>query len=180
MVCGKPLYFFKITALPLSFRCMYLQCKELCPALYCPLCSTQCFQTNYLASFQHVIPQQFWIQSELSTLQSRTGPVQGQNGVFSVYFSHTGKNLFSLQGSQVMDTGFSESHYSHMCSSTLHDPIFPHVQFHWEYALGCIATCTVPATMHDPIFPHVQFQLEYELASHGSCTVDSYPKPNLT
>ena len=81
--------------------------KELRPAIYCPLCSTQCFQTNYLASFQHVIPQQFWIQSELSTLQSRTGPVQGQNGVFSVYFSHTGKNLFSLQGSQVMKTGFS-------------------------------------------------------------------------
>ena len=66
-----------------------------------------------------------------------------------------------------------ESHYSHMYSSTLHDPIFPHVQFHWEYALGCIATCTVPATMHDPIFPHVQFQQEYELASHGSCAVDS-------
>ena len=65
------------------------------------------------------------------------------------------------------------SHYSHMYSSTLHDPIFPHVQFHWEYALGCIATCTVPATMHDPIFPHVQFQQEYELASHGSCAVDS-------
>ena len=68
---------------------------------------------------------------------------------------------------------FIELHYSHMYSSTLHDPIFPHVQFHWEYALGCIATCTVPATMHDPIFPHVQFQQEYELASHGSCAVDS-------
>ena len=34
------------------------------------------------------------------TLQSRTGPVP-------VYFSPTGKHLFSLQGSQVMKTGFS-------------------------------------------------------------------------
>ena len=41
------------------------------------------------------------------TLQSRRGPVQGQNRVFPVYFSHTGKNLFSLQGSQVMKTSFS-------------------------------------------------------------------------
>ena len=41
------------------------------------------------------------------TLQSRTGPVQGQNRDFPVYFSHTGKNLFSLQGSQVIETGFS-------------------------------------------------------------------------
>ena len=40
-------------------------------------------------------------------LQSRTGPVQGQNRDFPVYFSHTGKNLFSLQGSQVIETGFS-------------------------------------------------------------------------
>ena len=38
--------------------------KELCPALYCPLC----FQTNYLVSFQPVMPQQIWIHSELSTL----------------------------------------------------------------------------------------------------------------
>ena len=43
----------------------------------------------------------------LAALQSRTGPVQGQNRVFPVYFSHTGKNLFSLQGSQVIKTGFS-------------------------------------------------------------------------
>ena len=42
-----------------------------------------------------------------STLQSRTGPVQGQNRDFPVYFSHTGKNLLSLQGSQVIETGFS-------------------------------------------------------------------------
>ena len=41
------------------------------------------------------------------TLQSRTGPVQGQNRDFPVYFFHTGKNLFSLQGSQVIETGFS-------------------------------------------------------------------------
>ena len=40
-------------------------------------------------------------------LQSRTGPVQGQYRVFPVYFSHTGKNLFSLQGFQVIETGFS-------------------------------------------------------------------------
>ena len=33
MVCGKPLYFFQnhsgSTALPLSFRCMYLQCTNI-------------------------------------------------------------------------------------------------------------------------------------------------------
>ena len=44
---------------------------------------------------------------EVTTLQSLTGPVQSQYRVFPVYFSHTGKNLFSLQGSQVMTTGFS-------------------------------------------------------------------------
>ena len=60
-----------------------------------------------------------------------------------------------------------------MHSSTLHDPIFPHVQFHREYALACLATCAVPSNMHDPIPPHVQFQQEHELASHGSCAVDS-------
>ena len=42
-----------------------------------------------------------------TTLQSRTGPVQGQYRVFPVYFSHAGKTLFSLQGFQVMTTGFS-------------------------------------------------------------------------
>ena len=57
-----------------------------------------------------------------------------------------------------------------MYSSTLHDPIFPHVQFHREYALACLATCAVPTNMHDPILPHVQFQQEYELASLGSFT----------
>ena len=40
-------------------------------------------------------------------IQSRTGPVQGQNRDFPVYFSRTGKNLFSLQGSQLMKAGFS-------------------------------------------------------------------------
>ena len=48
----------------------------------------------------------FTIQA-FTTLQSLTGPVQGQNRVFPEYFSHTEKNLFSLQGSQVMETGFS-------------------------------------------------------------------------
>ena len=47
-----------------------------------------------------------WTCSIFPTLQSRTWPVQGQNRVFPVYFSHTGKILVSLQGSQVMDTGF--------------------------------------------------------------------------
>ena len=70
-------------------------------------------------------------------------------------------------------TSIEESHYSHMCSSSLHDPIFPHVQFQQEYALACLATCAVPANMHDPILPHVQFQQEYELASLDSCMVDS-------
>ena len=41
------------------------------------------------------------------TLQSLAGPVQGQNRVFPVQYFHTGKNLFSLQGSQLMKTGFS-------------------------------------------------------------------------
>ena len=50
------------------------------------------------------INQHFYIRT---TLQSRTGPVQGQYRVFPVYFSHTGKNLFSLQGSQLVKTGFS-------------------------------------------------------------------------
>ena len=86
MVCGKPLYFFKITALPLSFRCMYLQCKELCPALYCPLCSTQCFQTYYLVSFQPVIPQRFWILSESSTLYFKHISIQRKNLEFRYDF----------------------------------------------------------------------------------------------
>jgi hypothetical protein len=47
------------------------------------------------------------MDSRVNTLQSPTGPVQGQNRVFPVYFSHTGKSLFSLQGSQVIKTGFS-------------------------------------------------------------------------
>ena len=34
----------------------------------------------------------------VEALQSRTGLVQGQNRDFPVKFSHTGKNLFSLQG----------------------------------------------------------------------------------
>ena len=41
-----------------------------------------------------------------SSLQSLTGSLQSENRVFPVKFSHTGKNLFSLQGSQVMETGF--------------------------------------------------------------------------
>ena len=49
-----------------------------------------------------------WYHSEpLDALQSRTEPVQGQNRVFPVYLSHTGKYLFSWQGSQMMRTGFS-------------------------------------------------------------------------
>ena len=66
-----------------------------------------------------------------------------------------------------------------MCSSSLHDPIFPHVQFHREYALACLATCAVPTNMHDPILPHVQFQQEYELASLGSFTVDSLSRGGM-
>ena len=38
------------------------------------------------------------------TLQSLTGPVQGQNRVFDF---HTGKTLFLLAGIPVMKTGFS-------------------------------------------------------------------------
>ena len=34
----------------------------------------------------------------------------------------------------------NESHYSHMYSPTLHDPILPHVQSLREYALACLAT----------------------------------------
>ena len=40
-------------------------------------------------------------------LQSLIGSVQGQNRDFPVYFFQTGKNLFSLQGSQLMKTGYS-------------------------------------------------------------------------
>ena len=46
-----------------------------------------------------------WINNRIMTLQSRTGPVQGQNRVFPVKFSTQGKTcfhyrepLFSLQG----------------------------------------------------------------------------------
>ena len=49
-----------------------------------------------------------FIESKLiHSLQSRTGPVQGQNRVFPVYHFHTGRNLCSIQGYQVMKTGFS-------------------------------------------------------------------------
>ena len=41
-----------------------------------------------------------------TSLQSRTWPVQGQNRVFPMHFSHTGKNLFTLAGIPVMKTGF--------------------------------------------------------------------------
>ena len=43
----------------------------------------------------------------MTAMQSRTGPVQGQNRDFPVYFFPTGKNLFSLAGIPVMKTGFS-------------------------------------------------------------------------
>ena len=46
-------------------------------------------------------------KAELSALQSLIGSVQGQNRDFPVYFFQTGKNLFSLQGSQLMKTGYS-------------------------------------------------------------------------
>ena len=42
-----------------------------------------------------------------TTLQSLTVSVQVQNRDFPVYFFPTGKILFSLQGSQLMETGFS-------------------------------------------------------------------------
>ena len=42
-----------------------------------------------------------WNMVNIPALQSRTGPVQGQNRVFPVYFSHTGKNLFSSPGNPV-------------------------------------------------------------------------------
>ena len=47
------------------------------------------------------------ILNEKFSSRLHCNPVQGQNRVFPVYFSHTGINLFSLQGSQVMKTGFS-------------------------------------------------------------------------
>ena len=50
-----------------------------------------------------------------------------------------------IEGAKDMDE--SESHYSHTYSSTLHEPILPHVQFHREYALACLVTCTVPPNM---------------------------------
>ena len=40
-------------------------------------------------------------------MQSRTGPVQGQKRNFPVKFSHTGKNIFSLQGTPFLITGIS-------------------------------------------------------------------------
>ena len=42
-----------------------------------------------------------------ATLQSLTGPVQGQNRDFPVKFSHTWKNFFSLQGTPFLITGIS-------------------------------------------------------------------------
>ena len=41
----------------------------------------------------------------LTVLQSRTGPVQDQKRDFPVKFSHTGKNLFSLQGTPALIAG---------------------------------------------------------------------------
>ena len=43
----------------------------------------------------------------IHTLQSLTGSLQGENKVFPVNFSHTGKNLLSLHGTPAMKTGFS-------------------------------------------------------------------------
>ena len=37
--------------------------------------------------------------------ENSTGPVQGQNRVFPVQYFHTGKNLFSLQGTPVLIAG---------------------------------------------------------------------------
>ena len=108
---------------------------------------------------------------------SPSGGLVSPSGGFALFFFDQVEYFASIKLCQAIGRQGAkiESHYSHMYSSTLHDPILPHVQFHWEYALGCLATCTVPANMHDPIFPHVQFQFhqEYELASHGSCAVDN-------
>ena len=48
-----------------------------------------------------------YIHCSTNTLQSRTGPVQGQKRNFPVKFSHTGKNIFSLQGTPFLITGIS-------------------------------------------------------------------------
>ena len=48
-----------------------------------------------------------YIHCSTDTLQSRTGPVQGQKRNFPVKFSHTGKNIFSLQGTPFLITGIS-------------------------------------------------------------------------
>ena len=50
----------------------------------------------------HVNTCHITVDWNLSALQSRTGLLQGQNRDFPVKFSHTGKNLFSLQGTSFL------------------------------------------------------------------------------
>ena len=50
-----------------------------------------------------------------------------------------------------------------MYSPSLHDPILPHVQTFWEYALACISSCTFHPNINNPILPHVQTFQEYKL-----------------
>ena len=44
-----------------------------------------------------------------------------------------------------------------------HDPILPHVQTFWEYALACISSFTFHPNINNPILPHVQTFQEYKL-----------------
>ena len=81
----------------------------------------------------------------LTTLQSHTRPVQGQNRVFPVYFSHTGKNLFTLAGIPVMKTGFSLLTYGMglQCSDGFLKPLqclvtaFRYLKSDMQLVFGC-------------------------------------------
>ena len=71
---------------------MCIHVKEICSKI-----NESCQSQSNIVRFLTTLP----------TLQSLTGPEQGQNRVFPVEYFHTGKILFSLAGIPVMKTGLS-------------------------------------------------------------------------
>ena len=74
-------------------------------SIYIRTVSSYCLFSTLLIQLKLV----YWPfqKCNMHTLQSLTESLQGENRVFPVKFSHTGKNLFSLHGTPAMKTGFS-------------------------------------------------------------------------
>ena len=74
-------------------------------AVHCCVATDLCNFVNQNLPFRVIEAIFLSLQGIFYSLQSYTGPVQWQNRIFPEYYFHTGKNLFSIQGSQVSITG---------------------------------------------------------------------------